>query len=196
MFYNIHNFSLQVFLENPQTPGKFTTILPPVCSTSIFDTKAKKELQIMDISDTVSPAEGGKKIIILCEKVTREDIKVRFYDSQAWVAWGEFNPSEVHKQYAISMKTPRYKDVNIKEKTNVFIELVKPTDESTSEPQNFYYLPTDPGKVHISCCMFITSTSQDLCKQACTQTRNQITQTSKCPRQTILMEDVSKISKK
>jgi len=144
---NAVKLCFQVFLENPQTPGKFTTILPPVCSTSIFDAKAKKELQIMDISDTVSPAEGGKKIIILCEKVTREDIKVRFYDSQAWEAWGEFNPSEVHKQYAISMKTPRYKDVNIKEKTKVFVELVKPTDESTSEPQDFYYLPTDPGSL-------------------------------------------------
>ena len=65
-----------MFLENPQTPGKYTTILPPVCSTSIFDAKAKKELQIMDISDVTSPAEGGKKVIILCEKVTREDIKV------------------------------------------------------------------------------------------------------------------------
>eukprot|EP00090_Calanus_glacialis_P007777 TRINITY_DN16235_c0_g1_i1.p1 TRINITY_DN16235_c0_g1~~TRINITY_DN16235_c0_g1_i1.p1 ORF type:complete len:633 (-),score=136.14 TRINITY_DN16235_c0_g1_i1:44-1942(-) len=147
---NAVKLCFQVFLENPQTPGKYTTVLPPVCSTSIFDAKAKKELQIMDISDVVSPAEGGKKIIILCEKVTREDIKVRFYDSYAWEAWGEFNPSEVHKQYAISMKTPRYKDVNIKEKTKVFVELVKPTDESTSEPQDFYYLPTDPGSLQAS----------------------------------------------
>ena len=150
----------------------------------------------MDISDVVSPAEGGKKIIILCEKVTREDIKVRFYDSYAWEAWGEFNPSEVHKQYAISMKTPRYKDVNIKEKTKVFVELVKPTDESTSEPQDFYYLPTDPGKVHPFNCLIMIYTTQDLYKQARYKTRKQILQTSKCPNQTISMEDVSKKSKK
>ena len=99
----------------------------------------------MDISDITSPAEGGKKIIILCEKVTREDIKVRFYDSQSWEAWGDFNPSEVHKQYAISLKTPRYKDVSIKERTKVFVELVKPTDESTSEPQDFYFVPASAG---------------------------------------------------
>jgi len=147
---NAVKLCFQVFLENPDTPGKYTIILPPVCSTSIFDAKAKKELQIMDISDTVSPPEGGKKIIILCEKVTREDIKVRFYDSNAWEAWGEFNPSEVHKQYAISMKTPRYKDVNIKEKMKVFVELVKPSDESTSEPQDFFYLPSDSGSQVIS----------------------------------------------
>ena len=30
----------------------------------------------MDISETTAPAEGGKKIIILCERVARDDIKV------------------------------------------------------------------------------------------------------------------------
>jgi hypothetical protein len=30
----------------------------------------------MDISETSAPAEGGKKIIILCERVARDDIKV------------------------------------------------------------------------------------------------------------------------
>ena len=177
-----------MFLENPQTPGKFTTILPPVCSTSIFDAKAKKELQIMDISDVVSPAEGGKKIIILCEKVAREDIKVRFYDSQGWEAWGEFNPSEVHKQYAISMKTPRYKDVNIKEKTKVFVELVKQTDESTSEPQDFYYFPTQPGKLHLLSNLHVMIQNiQEHITRASAKTTNKIPQTSKFHRQTISM---------
>ena len=49
-------------------------ILPPVCTRPIYDAKAKKELQIMDISDNSAPANGGKKIIILCEKVSKEDI--------------------------------------------------------------------------------------------------------------------------
>ena len=31
----------------------------------------------MDISDNSSSVEGGKKIILLCEKITREDIKVK-----------------------------------------------------------------------------------------------------------------------
>jgi len=103
-------------------------------------------LQIMDISDISSPVEGGKKLIILCEKVTREDIKVRFYDpASSWEAWGEFNASEVHKQYAISLKTPQYGDGHIKEKRRVFVELVKPSDDSTSEPQEFFYVPSDAG---------------------------------------------------
>ncbi len=63
----------------------------------------------MDISDTTSPAAGGKKIILLCERVSRDDIKVKFYDDVGWEAYAEFNPSDVHKQYAIAFKTPRYK---------------------------------------------------------------------------------------
>merc|ERR1712073_252838 len=77
---NAVKLCFQVFLENPKTPGKYTVILDPVCSKPIFDAKAKKELQIMDMSDNTAPADGGKKIIILCEKVSKEDIKVRFYD--------------------------------------------------------------------------------------------------------------------
>merc|ERR1711988_1265969 len=80
---NAVKLCFQVFLENPKTPGKYTVILDPVCSKPIFDAKAKKELQIMDMSDNTAPADGGKKIIILCEKVSKEDIKVRFYDYNA-----------------------------------------------------------------------------------------------------------------
>ena len=65
----------QAFLEDPKQPGKFQVALDPVCSTSIFDAKARKELQIMDISDVTAPADGGKKILIFCEKVAREDIR-------------------------------------------------------------------------------------------------------------------------
>ena len=97
----------QVFLENPSSPGKYTVILPPVCTRPIYDAKAKKELQIMDISDNSAPADGGKKIIILCEKVSKEDIKVRFYDYNGWEEWADFGSSGVHKQYAISLSAPR-----------------------------------------------------------------------------------------
>ena len=67
-------------------------MLDPVCSVPVFDAKAKKELVILDISETEAPAEGGKKIIILCEKVLREDIKVRFWESTSgWEGWGQFS---------------------------------------------------------------------------------------------------------
>ena len=67
-------------------------VMLQVCSKPIYDAMAKKKLQvqkhlhfevpkfihfqIMDISETSAPAEGGKKIIILCERVARDDIKV------------------------------------------------------------------------------------------------------------------------
>ena len=58
----------------------------------VFDAKAKKELVIMDISETEAPVEGGKKIILLCEKVLREDVKVRFWDPlSGWEGWGQFS---------------------------------------------------------------------------------------------------------
>ena len=77
----------KVFLDFPKRKHSFP--LPPVLSKPIFDARAKKELQvkiisksslettfdqIMDISETDAPAEGGKKIIILCERVARNDI--------------------------------------------------------------------------------------------------------------------------
>ena len=99
----------QGFLEDknpgPNARSKYS-LLTPVYSVPIFDAKAKKELQMMDISSTSSPAAGGKKIIILCEKVTREDIKVRFFDMDpacTWEAWGAFTAADVHKQYALSL---------------------------------------------------------------------------------------------
>jgi len=39
----------------------------------------------------------------------RDDIRVRFYDEAGWEAYANFSPSEVHKQYAISFKTPKYR---------------------------------------------------------------------------------------
>merc|ERR1712018_966334 len=93
---NAVKLCFQVFLENPSSPGKYTVILPPVCTRPIYDAKAKKELQIMDISDNSAPADGGKKIIILCEKVSKEDIKVRLYDYNGWEEWADFGSSGVH----------------------------------------------------------------------------------------------------
>merc|ERR1711971_1310458 len=140
---NAVRLCFQVFLENSNSPGKYTVPLPPIYSKPIFDAKAKKTLQIMDISETCAPAEGGKKIIILCERVARDDIKVRFYDPMdSWESWGEFNAQDVHKQYAITFKSPSYamKEGGSEGKT-VLVELVKPSDESTSEPMEFTFLP-------------------------------------------------------
>ena len=112
----------------------------------------------MDISDNTAPVDGGKKIIILCERVARDDIKVKFYDSDPgsqWEEWGDFQAGDVHKQYAISVKTPRYHDQNISERKRVFMELVKPSDDSRSDPQEFFFLPLESkvnGNISICQC--------------------------------------------
>merc|ERR1712038_2077797 len=141
---NAVRLCFQVFLENSNQPGKYTVPLQPVCSKPIFDAKAKKTLQIMDISESSAPAEGGKKIIILCERVARDDIKVRFYDPdpmESWESWGDFNAQDVHKQYAITFKTPSYTLKEGAGSKKVLVELFNPSDESTSEPMEFTFLP-------------------------------------------------------
>lgn len=140
---NAVKLCFQAFLEDPNKPGKFTEALDPVCSTNIFDAKARKCLEIMDISDVTAPPEGGKKILLFCEKVSREDIKVRFSDGLGWEGWADFNPAEVHKQYGVAFKTPKYRDGNLKDMVKVFLELYKPSDESVSEPMDFFFVPQE-----------------------------------------------------
>merc|ERR1719232_1468760 len=98
----------------------------------------------MDMSDNSSSVEGGKKIILLCEKITREDIKVRFFDPiNGWEGWGQFSGSNVHKQYGISLMTPAYTHpLTGAGVRKVRMELVKPSDGATSEHVDFYYTNT------------------------------------------------------
>ena len=138
---NAVRLCFQAFLEDPLCPGKFTTMVPPVCSKPIFDAKAKKELQIMEMSDNCSPAKGGKKIIILCERVSRDDIKVRFFQKNPkWEAFGIFKPEDVHRQYAICLLTPPYLNPCLGESKKVWVELTK-QDKSSSEPVEFSFTP-------------------------------------------------------
>lgn len=46
-----------------------------------------------------------------------------------------------------SIRTPKYRDENIKERVKVFIELVRPSDMARSEPREFTYVPSNfkPG---------------------------------------------------
>jgi len=125
--------------------GKCTKPMKPVCSEVIYDAKAKKELQIIDISDNKCSVNGDKKIILLCEKVSRDDIEIWFSDSTGWEEKSNFSPQSVHKQYAITFNPPKYKDLNIKEKVRVQVELRKgkSIEGERSEPVDFYYLPLE-----------------------------------------------------
>ncbi|XP_018326789.1 embryonic polarity protein dorsal isoform X3 [Agrilus planipennis] len=147
---NAVRLCFQVFLEGER--GRFTIPLTPVVSESIYDKKAMSDLVIVKLSDCVTTVDGGKKdIILLCEKVAKEDIQVRFYEEKenqvVWEGFADFQPSQVHKQTAIWFRPPRYRTLEITEPVKVYIQLRRPSDGSTSEPLPFQFLPLDsePG---------------------------------------------------
>ena len=52
--------------------------------------------------------------MLFCDKVSKDDIQVQFYEETSdgavtWRALGEFQPTDVHKQYGICFRTPKYK---------------------------------------------------------------------------------------
>ncbi|KAH8308414.1 hypothetical protein KR059_012515 [Drosophila kikkawai] len=162
----------QVFMESEQK-GRFTSPLPPVVSEPIFDKKAMSDLVICRLCSCSATVLGNTQIILLCEKVAKEDISVRFFEEKngqtVWEAFGDFQHTDVHKQTAITFKTPRYHTLDITEpakvkisrylrylflfslillyiSNQVFIQLRRPSDGVTSEALPFEYVPLDSGK--------------------------------------------------
>jgi len=143
---NAVRLCFQVFLEGSQR-GKFTQALKPLVSDVIYDKKAMCDLTICKLSDCSSSVSGGKEIILLCDKITKDDIQIVFYQEEdgcvVWEANGEFNSSDVHKQVAVSFRTPAYKVTDVDEPVQAYIQLRRPSDGATSEPRHFQYLPLD-----------------------------------------------------
>lgn len=82
-----------------------------------------------------------------CSQVTKDDIQIVFYDeNDSWEALADFGPTHVHKQVAISFKTPKYKSTEILEAVKVKMQLKRPSDGSTSEPVDFEILPLTEGR--------------------------------------------------
>ncbi|XP_056647921.1 nuclear factor NF-kappa-B p105 subunit-like isoform X1 [Diorhabda sublineata] len=128
--------------------GILYPICDPIFSHSINNLKSALtgDLKIVRLDHVVSPAKGNKEVYILVERVTKKNIKIRFYevddeDNVVWEDWGKFNDLDVHHQYAIVFRTPKYRDENITAPVNVFIELVRPTDNARSEARSFRYIP-------------------------------------------------------
>lgn len=103
--------------------GRFTQPLPPVVSEPIYDKKAMSDLVICRLCSCSASVLGNTQIILLCEKVAKEDIAVRFFEEKNgqlfWEAYGEFQHTDVHKQTAIAFKTPRYRTIDITEPAKV-----------------------------------------------------------------------------
>ncbi|KAL6447394.1 hypothetical protein ACFW04_001538 [Cataglyphis niger] len=143
---NAVRLCFQVFLEGSQK-GKFNKPLPPVVSDPIYDKKAMSDLVICKLSHCSASVAGGMDMILLCEKVAKEDIQVRFFEERdgqlLWEGYGDFQPTHVHKQTAIAFRTPSYRTQQVEQPVQVYIQLRRPSDRATSEPLPFQMLPLD-----------------------------------------------------
>lgn len=150
---NCVRLAFQVFLEGNEK-GAFTFALKPVVSDPIYDKKAKCDLTICRLTETSGPVAGGKEILLFCDKITKDDIQVRFYEELnghlVWEGFGDFQPSDVHKQYGICFRTPRYKNIEIEQPVQVQLQLKRPSDGAVSESRSFEFIPLDAGRAYWS----------------------------------------------
>ncbi|KAJ8335715.1 hypothetical protein SKAU_G00390570 [Synaphobranchus kaupii] len=131
----------------PDSNGGFSRRLDPVISDPIYDSKAPNasNLKIVRMDRTAGCVTGGEEVYLLCDKVQKDDIQVRFYEDDdtglMWEAFGDFSPTDVHRQFAIVFKTPKYRDLNLQKPVSVFVQLKRKSDNETSEPKPFTYHP-------------------------------------------------------
>ncbi|GCC28026.1 hypothetical protein chiPu_0006452 [Chiloscyllium punctatum] len=139
---NVVRLCFQVFL--PDERGSFSRALPPVVSNPIYDNRAPNtaELKICRVNKNTGTVKGGDEIFLLCDKVQKDDIEVRFF-THNWEAKGSFSQADVHRQVAIVFRTPAYCKTNITEPVSVKMQLRRPSDQQVSESMEFRYLPDD-----------------------------------------------------
>lgn len=122
-------------------------MLPSVATDPIIDKKL--ELTICNVSDVVSPATGGKKILIFCGKVERNDIEIQFFEKDRngkliWNATVPIDAKSVHHQFGIEFFTPPYRDARIDEPVKVYFQMAKRNAKALpSNSIEFEYHPVD-----------------------------------------------------
>ena len=82
--------------------------------------ESRSDLTICRMTECSASVAGGKEIMLFCDKVNKDDIQVQFYttaeeniNNVTWKALGEFQATDVHKQYGICLRTPKYRDVEV-----------------------------------------------------------------------------------
>ncbi|KAH8232612.1 hypothetical protein KR032_010532, partial [Drosophila birchii] len=131
--------------------GSWVQLAPPVFSNPINNRKSAQtgELRIVRLSKPTGGVMGNDELILLVEKVSKKNVKVRFFEEDedgetVWEAFAKFRESDVHHQYAIVCQTPAYKDKDVDREVNVSIELIRPSDDERSYPAlPFRYKPRD-----------------------------------------------------
>ncbi|KAM3606673.1 uncharacterized protein V6R79_021020 [Siganus canaliculatus] len=140
---NVVRLCIQVFLQDEN--GHYTRPLNPIVTNPIYDNRAPNtaELRICRVNRNSGSVKGGDEIFLLCDKVQKDDIEVRFFSTDGWEAKGSFSQADVHRQVAIVFKTPSYYNTSIMESVTVHMQLRRPSDQEVSEPMDFRYLPDD-----------------------------------------------------
>ncbi|XP_064604065.1 nuclear factor NF-kappa-B p105 subunit-like [Liolophura sinensis] len=151
MQLNVVKLCFQAYLTDRQ--GHFTRLLPSVLSDPIYDSKSPgaAALKICRMDKYGGCCTGNEEVFLLCEKVQKDDIAVRFVEADEdgnviWEDYGNFGPNDVHRQFAIVFKTPPYKDRRIQKAVNVQIQLKRISDDELSDPKAFTYYPEDSDK--------------------------------------------------
>ncbi|XP_072246556.1 nuclear factor NF-kappa-B p100 subunit isoform X2 [Leuresthes tenuis] len=152
MDLNIVRLRFTAYLQDSN--GGFTRALKPVVSNPIYDSKSPNasNLKISRMDKTFGSVLGGDEIFLLCDKVQKDDIEIRFYeedDEGGWEAFGDFSPTDVHKQYAIVFKTPAYHSTEIERPVTVFLQLRRKKAGDSSDPKQFTYIPQVQDKEEV-----------------------------------------------
>ncbi|XP_044229300.1 proto-oncogene c-Rel [Thunnus albacares] len=140
---NVVRLCIQVFLQDET--GHYNQALNPIVTNPIYDNRAPNtaELRICRVNRNSGCVKGGDEIFLLCDKVQKDDIEVRFFSSDGWEAKGSFSQADVHRQVAIVFKTPPFYNTSITDSVTVHMQLRRPSDQEVSEPLDFRYLPDD-----------------------------------------------------
>uniref|UniRef100_A0A803T2R6 Nuclear factor kappa B subunit 2 n=1 Tax=Anolis carolinensis TaxID=28377 RepID=A0A803T2R6_ANOCA len=120
--------------------GNFTLALKPVVSDPIHDSKSPgaSNLKISRMDKTAGSVRGGDEVYLLCDKVQKDDIEVRFYedDENGW-------------QYAIVFRTPPYHKTQIDRPVTVFLQLKRKRGGDVSDSKQFTYYPIVEDKEEV-----------------------------------------------
>ncbi|XP_060821363.1 embryonic polarity protein dorsal-like [Bombus pascuorum] len=135
----------QVVLEGEQI-GMLNTPLEPVVS-NVIRNRSMSNLSIHDLSHCSASVAGGTKMILLCQKVIKKDIQIRFFEKNdeqvVWEGFGDFIPDDIYRQTAIVFRTPAYSRQEVTEPVPVYVQLRRPSDGATSKPFPFQMFPSN-----------------------------------------------------
>ena len=81
--------------------------------------------------------------MLFCDKVNKDDIQVQFYTEEesrgvTWKALGEFQSTDVHKQYGICLRTPKYNDLEVFSMLYNLTNKIQPTESGRAQANKLY----------------------------------------------------------